>query len=176
VIKTNVDLHRLGVAIGFALLSSGVFAHAPAHGAQPTFLGEKTKGAGEQHVVEPDPGNLIDYRSEQGMTLYFEVTGATNGSVWGSSIYTDDSSLASAAVHAGVLQSGETGTVAVTILGPQDSFSGSNQNGVESSDYPHWDGSFEFAEASTAGADQGPGGDEGPTTDEPTEEGGPAKG
>ena len=95
----------------------------------------------------PDPGNLTSYRQQVGQTLAFSVTGATSGSVWGSGVYTDDSSLAAAAVHAGVLMPGQAGTVQVTILPGQQSYQGSTMNGVQSRNYGSWSGSYSFVGA-----------------------------
>lgn len=67
-----------------------------------------------------------------------------SGSVWGSEIYTDDSDLGKAAVHAGILKPGERGIVTVKILPGLASYNGSNQNGVTTSNYGSWGGSFEF--------------------------------
>ena len=67
------------------------------------------------------------------------------GSVWGTDIYTDDSSVCNAAVHAGLITYEDGGTVTIVIEGPQDSYTGSEQNGVTTSDYPAWPGSFSFA-------------------------------
>lgn len=64
----------------------------------------------------PDPGTLVGHRGNVGKSFYFEVTGSNTGSVWGADIYTDDSSLATAAVHAGVLGVGQKGVIKVTIL------------------------------------------------------------
>lgn len=90
----------------------------------------------------PDPGNLIDYRGRDGEVIAFEVTGDAIGSVWGTDVYTDDSDLSAVAVHAGVLEDGETGTVMVEILPGEESYTGSTRNGVESWDYPEWSGSY----------------------------------
>ena len=92
--------------------------------------------------VLPDPGNLAAYRGQDGAILHFEVTGASEGSVWGDGIYTDDSALAAAAVHAGVLEAGETGQVDVEILPGQGSYAGAERNGVASGDYGAWSGSY----------------------------------
>src|SRR5262249_20100063 len=71
-----------------------------------------------------------------------EVTGRTAGPVWGTDVYTDDSILAAAAVHAGILQEGQTGVVKVTILPGQQSYQGTTRHGVASMPYLRWDGSF----------------------------------
>lgn len=67
------------------------------------------------------------------------VTGnIAGGSVWGSnnsSGYTTDSSLAKAAVHAGVLANGQSGFVIIQALDTQTGFTGTTANGVTTTDY-----------------------------------------
>lgn len=99
------------------------------------------RGPGMSPVV-PDPGNLTSYRDRVGQTFNFEVTGSTQGAVWGDGIYTDDSSLAAAAVHAGVLQPGQRGIVRVAVLPGRDQYEGSERNGVSSAPYGAWPGSY----------------------------------
>ncbi|MCA0205455.1 MAG: hypothetical protein LCH92_14000 [Proteobacteria bacterium] len=113
-------------------------------------------GAGTAPGYPPAPGNMTTYRGQVGQTLTFTVTGSTSGSVWGSGVYTDDSSVAAAAVHAGVIRPGETAPVEVTVLPGQQSYNGSTQNGVQSSNYGSWSGSYSFpAAAPAAMADPG---------------------
>lgn len=109
-------------------------------------------------AVPADPGNLTAYRNQAGATLTFLVTGSTGGSVWGSGVYTDDSSLATAAVHAGVLTPGETAAVQVTLLPGQQSYDGSEANGIRTSNYGAWNGSFSFPAAPAASAPAAPAG------------------
>jgi hypothetical protein len=103
----------------------------------------------EAEQVFPDPGTLADYRSKIGKVLQFAVTGSTTGSVWGDGTYTDDSDLDTAAVHAGLVKEGENGTVAVRILQGQGKYRAAARNGVTSSDYGKFDGSFQFVDAKT---------------------------
>ncbi len=93
------------------------------------------------------PANLVGYRNRVGSVFEFTVTGASGGAVWGTDVYTDDSSVARAAVHAGVLAVGETKTVTVTILPGQPSYPASTRNGVSSSSWGSWSGSYSFAGA-----------------------------
>ena len=93
-------------------------------------------------VILPDPGDLSGYRGQNGTMLTFEVTGNAAGAVWGDGVYTDDSRLAAAAVHAGVLQPGQTGPVQVEILAGQEAYEGAERNGVASGTYASWPGSF----------------------------------
>ena len=94
------------------------------------------------NVVLPDPGDLSGYRGQDGTVLTFEVTGDTSGSVWGDGIYTDDSRLAAAAVHAGVLQPGQSGPVRVEILPGQEAYEAADRYGVSSGTYGSWAGSY----------------------------------
>ena len=80
-----------------------------------------------------------------GTELYYSVTGSATGVVWGSDTYTDDSALGTAAVHAGVLAAGQTGIVKVTLQGPKTSFPGTSRNGIATSPWGSWGGSFTIA-------------------------------
>ena len=88
------------------------------------------------------PRSLRGIATTPGEVLVYQVTGSTGGSVWGTDIYTDDSSFAAAAVHAGLLQPDETGTIMVTILAGRESYRGSARNGVASKDFPSWARSY----------------------------------
>ena len=103
--------------------------------------------AAAANTVTTAPLNLTGYRNRVGQTFQFTVTGALAGAVWGTDVYTDDSSVASAAIHAGVLRLGETRTVTITILAGQGSYSASTRNGVTTSNWGSWGGSYSFAGA-----------------------------
>lgn len=64
-----------------------------------------------------------------------------SGTVWGSDIYTEDSNVCRAAVHAGVIPSAGGKINAIPIAG-QQSYSGSDRNGVATQDYGPWPRSF----------------------------------
>ncbi len=80
------------------------------------------------------PVNLIEYNGKVNESFTFTITGKTSGGVWGSNPYATDSDLAAAAVHAGVMKDGATGTVVATIVAPANEFAGSVKNGVTSVD------------------------------------------
>ena len=92
--------------------------------------------------ILPDPGRLSIQPADIGKVLHFEVVGNPQGAVWGSEVYTSDSHLAAAAVHAGVLQPGQKGVVTVRILPGQQSYRGTAANGVTSRDWGKWNLSF----------------------------------
>jgi LCCL domain len=92
--------------------------------------------------VQPDPGTLHGFRDQVGKTFTFEVTGSDAGTVYGTDVYTDDSELATATVHAGVLKKGQKGTVKVTLLAGQEKYPASTRHGVESRPWDKWDSSY----------------------------------
>lgn len=78
------------------------------------------------------PPTLVGLCDTVGQTHYFHVRGADAGPVWGTDIYTADSSLATAAVHARVVAVGETQVVKVTVVAPLAQYQGSTRNGITS--------------------------------------------
>jgi len=93
----------------------------------------------------PDPGNLKAYEGRVGQIFAFRVTGVVaGGSIWGTDVYTTDSMLAMAAVHAGVIKAGETGVVRLKILASPPSFAGSFRNGVRTSAYGVYGGAYQI--------------------------------
>jgi hypothetical protein len=82
--------------------------------------------------VQADPGTLTGFQGFIGQKFAFTVTGRADGSVFGTDVYTTDSMLATAAVHAGVLRVGQTGTVKVQIIASPPGFAPSTRNGVTS--------------------------------------------
>ncbi len=72
--------------------------------------------------------------------------GGPAASVWGTGTYTADSSICTAAVLEGLITLAEGGTVVVDVVAGEDSYSGSEANGITSQDYPAYALSFEFPE------------------------------
>ena len=61
--------------------------------------------------------------------------GGESTTVWGTDIYTEDSPVCVAAVHAGLITSSSGGRVTVEAAGEQPSYAASERNGVQSRDY-----------------------------------------
>ena len=97
------------------------------------------------------PGNLVGYRGNINQTYSFLLTGAISGGIWGTTIYTDDSSLVTAAVHSGFVQVGQVCVVTAIILSGQSSYTSSTQNGVTSSGWGGWPGSYSIIGAVVVG-------------------------
>ena len=124
----KLDLNGDGFITLDELMQAGYVASNPSPG-------QNAPGAMQQQF----PGA---FRGQTGKVLYIEVTGAIGGGVWGTDIYTDDSAVATAAVHAGVLKVGQAGVVKVTILPPLASYLGSTRHGVTTGDFGAFGGSY----------------------------------
>ncbi len=64
------------------------------------------------------------------------------GTVWGSDIYTLDSSICSAAVHAGKLSLESGGSVEIEVRPGESAYKGSSRNGIKTNDYGPYGRSF----------------------------------
>ena len=89
--------------------------------------------------------NATAFRGKNGtMVIYHCPAKGTLGSVWGTSVYTDDSNVCSAAVQSGLIKLTTGGTVTIKILPGRSSYVGSTHNGVGSNAYGAWTGSYSF--------------------------------
>jgi hypothetical protein len=68
----------------------------------------------------------------------------TAGSVWGTDTYTHDSSICTAAVHAGSITLAAGGDVTIRMAAGEASYTGSMRNGITSNDYGTWSCSYVF--------------------------------
>lgn len=71
-------------------------------------------------------------------------------SIWGSDIYTDDSSVCTAAVHAGVITGTTAQNVTIEIWPAQDAYAATTRHGITSLSYGSWWYSFVFVPVSTS--------------------------
>jgi hypothetical protein len=91
----------------------------------------------------PQPGSSV-CGATNGAIVFATVVGSTNGGLWGDVVYTCDSTLATAAVHAGLLASGQAAAVAVVRLPGQSQYYSATRNGVTSTAYGPFSGSYVF--------------------------------
>jgi LCCL domain len=75
--------------------------------------------------------------------------GGTAGSVWGSDIYTSDSSICTAAVHSGLINYQEGGTVTIELRPGRSIYGCSERNGVVTSPFGSYQHSFVFKTPNT---------------------------
>ena len=127
---------------------------------QPSSISRNCEALAQTEVLRDTRAQgLQAYRHLQGEMLRMEVTGSTLWPIWGGGdgVYSDDSPVGVAAVHAGLIAPGEKGVVAIEILPGRSAdttypatgeptFIGSSRNGVDSrSGHPNgWDGAYRF--------------------------------
>lgn len=83
------------------------------------------------------------YQGRIGVVIRYDCppNGAA-GSIWGTDLYTDDTSVCTAGVHVGRIDLRGGGSVIIEIVQGQSQYVGSRRNGVLSADYGSWGGSF----------------------------------
>jgi hypothetical protein len=78
------------------------------------------------------------------------ITGTTGGAIWGTDIYTSDTYIPCAAVHAGFIANGETKEVYIKVVQGLNEYIGSTRNGVSTSGYGGWGLSYQFVSPPTS--------------------------
>lgn len=86
-----------------------------------------------------------DHRGQNGDHFVYSCPpGGSPGSVYGTDRYTDDSSVCTAAVHAGLITFAAGGSVTIEIQPDAVTYTASERNGVSSGSWSTWYGSFVF--------------------------------
>ena len=83
------------------------------------------------------------FRGQNNAVLRFNCP--PNGSarnIWGADVYTDDSSICTAGVHAGRITLADGGQVTIEIRPGQAVYPSTTRNGITSLDFGAWNGSF----------------------------------
>jgi len=106
-----------------------------------------TAGAGTPTTWEAKATSL---NGKDGETLTLACSpGGAERSVWGSDIYTSDSSICTAAVHSGLITYQQGGTVTVELRPGRTIYGCSDRNGVTTSPYGTYQSSFVFKTPNT---------------------------
>lgn len=89
-------------------------------------------------------GAAAGLRGQNGKRFVFDcaANGPAGARLYGTDVYTDDSSPCTAGVHVGLITYAKGGRVTIEIRPGQDSYPGSSRNGVGSSTWGTWPGSF----------------------------------
>ena len=103
-------------------------------------------GGGPPYANESYSSNIncMDKRGKIGEYYTYKIIGSTEGTVWGDGIYTDDSNIAKAAVLEGKCKIGENREVCIKIIEGKSSYGSCTKNGISTSSYGSWDGSYIF--------------------------------
>jgi hypothetical protein len=91
------------------------------------------------------PPTMLELCDQVGANYYFRVRGETDGQVWGTDIYTGDSMLAVAAVHAGLVKPKETAVIKVSVVAPLPQYQGSIRNNVKSHDFGRYGTAYKLS-------------------------------
>lgn len=88
-------------------------------------------------------GTAVPYRAQVGQQITVLCPpGGSPAPVWGSDVYSDDSSICTAGLHSGKITAQMGGMFAIMIVGGQSSYAATTRNGVTTSAYGQWQGSF----------------------------------
>ena len=132
----------LGVVVAVSACSAPAAA-TPDPTADPTVAA--TEAPASAPATDPWSVNAVEHRAQVGEQFTYDCPAADESrtdTVWGTDVYTDDSSVCTAAVHTGVITVEDGGEVTIEIAPGEDSYEGTEQNGIESSPYGPWGGSF----------------------------------
>ena len=85
------------------------------------------------------------FKTDPGLTYKFQCPEhGTAGVVWGSDVYTGDSSVCTAAVHAGIITLEGGGVVTIEFRPGRKAYGSTLRNGITSSNYGEYPNSFVF--------------------------------
>lgn len=96
----------------------------------------------QRYITWSTQADSLRGRNGERFTFVCPANGAASSRLWGSGLYTDDSSICTAAVHAGVINVVSGGTVTIEIRPGAGSYQATYSNGVNSRSYGSWAGSF----------------------------------
>lgn len=154
---TDSRICRAAIHAGVIQAGGGVVVVTPAPG-QPSYAGSAAHGvttstygpwANAFTVAAPgEAGTLMacptTFETQSApLSCLCSAEATTAGTVWGSDIYTNDSRICRAAVHAGAIPA-SGGQVHIRPVPGQQSYVGGTANGVTTTDYGSWGGSFSF--------------------------------
>lgn len=91
------------------------------------------------------PATMMGLCETLGATYYFRVKGEAAGTCWGTDVYTGDSQIAMAAVHAGLVKPDHEAIVKITVVAPPAQFHGSARHGVTSHDFGRFGSAYRLA-------------------------------
>jgi hypothetical protein len=148
--------HNLAISVSYEFAELSITAHVLQSGASGALvqvvLGAKTF----QVVLAPTFGgsgwtataHQFEGQIGQRFSCVCPVAGqgdnVSGNNVWGTTTYTDDSSVCAAAVNYGLITIEAGGTVTIEIQPGLASYTGSTKNGITSLSYGAWSGSYIF--------------------------------
>jgi hypothetical protein len=101
------------------------------------------KGTASTQPAPPCPSTFKDLKGATGETACACAATSPRGSVWGVDVYTQDSSLCAAAMHAGAIPAAG-GEIKVKASAGCSTYQGAARNGITSGSWGNYPGSFYF--------------------------------
>jgi hypothetical protein len=96
----------------------------------------------------PTANDMQSYSTADiGKVYKMTITGNAGGAVWGTDIYTSDSYIPAAAVHAGIITAGQSKEVYIQIVEGLNNYTPSTRNGVTTYEWGGWGLSYKFVSA-----------------------------
>lgn len=129
------------ILLGLALASFSLTAQSCCGGGETTTNVTKTSPKGDKDAC-PDRFKQVD--DLDGKTKCVCPPGKPSGTVWGDKIYTTDSNICGAAIHAGVIKAKKGGKVTVKGADGCKSYKGTDKHGVTSKSWGPYSKSFYF--------------------------------
>src|SRR2546423_9266618 len=118
----------------------------------PSTSTSSSSAASSSEPGKPTPweanADSLNGKEGEAMTLACSANGTLHN-VWGSDIYTADSSICSAAVHSGLITLQRGGTVTIELRPGRSIYGASERNGVTSQTYGSWPHNFGFKNPNT---------------------------
>jgi len=122
--------------------SAGGQTNSSATASSPASVPPSSSGGGKPTSWEETATSL---KSADGQTIILACSPAGEShTVWGSDIYTSDSSICTAAVHSGLITFQKGGTVTIELRPGRSMYGASERNGVTTNSYGSWQQSFVF--------------------------------
>jgi hypothetical protein len=109
-----------------------------------------TTGGTGTTITANSTTDAMSYRNMVGQTVtVYCPANLSQSQIWGTDTYSDDSAICTAAVHAGKINFATGGTVYIVIGSSQNTFTATYRNGVTSTYYGYWPGSYTFTGSGT---------------------------
>ena len=129
-----MKIHALAVAVSILVFSCGTL---------PEDSTEDTNETPATDITWDNTPSDLGLASRLNETfLYACSPNGTFKTIWGTDLYTADSSICTAGVHAGRITQKDGGLVRIRIKAGQTEYLGSRRNGVTSESWGNWDSSF----------------------------------
>jgi len=142
---SEMSKRRALCAVGVIGLTIATLATAPVGTASPASVSTARAAASGWTA------SARSLRGRNGSHFSFNCpAGGVAYAVWGTTVYTDDSSVCTAAVHAGRITLTRGGKVVIEIRAGRSSYQGSTRHGITSHSWGSWHGSFVVVSASAS--------------------------